>query len=149
MSTTDKDATTGDGEWSDFERAAMKERAKELKSARKRGKKDQEGDVLKTLGKLPQPDRELGERIHALVREHAPDLTSRLRYGMPTYYDADGKVVCFFQAASKYDTRYSTIGFEENANIDDGTMWPVGFGMNELTDADAERLAGLIAKAKV
>jgi len=138
--------TTGEGEWSDFERKAMKERAKELKAAKGRGGKDGEPDVLKTIAALPQPDFGLAERIHALVKENAPGLTSKLRYGMPTYYK-DGKVVCFFQAASKYGTRYSTIGFEDNAGVDEGSMWPVSFGMTELTEADQARLAGMIKKA--
>ena len=139
--------TTDEGEWSDFERAAMKERAKELKAAKGRDKKDRESDVLKTIAALPQPDFAVAERIHALVKENAPELTSKLRYGMPTYYNKDGKVVCFFQAASKYGTRYSTFSFEDNAGVAEGTMWPVGFGTNELTDDDQARLAELIKRA--
>lgn len=138
--------TTEEGEWSDFERKAMKERAKELKAAKGLGRKDGEATVLKTIAELPQPDFGLAERIHSLVKENAPDLTSKLRYGMPTYYK-DGKVVCFFQAASKYGTRYSTIGFEDAAGVDEGSMWPVSFGMNELTDADQATLAAMIKKA--
>lgn len=126
------------------ERAAMKERARELKAAGK--KADMEADVLAKLAEMPEADRKLGERVHALVQENAPDLTPKTWYGMPAYA-RDGKIVCFFQAASKFDSRYSTLGFNDTAKLDDGPMWPVAFALVELNEAEEAKIARLIKKA--
>ena len=112
----------------------MKDRLRELKAERA-GKADGESTVLAALAAMPEPDRTLGERLHAIVRASAPALATRLWYGMPAY-TKDGKVVCFFQAASKFKTRYATLGFQHDANLDDGVMWPVAFGLKALTAAE-------------
>ena len=124
------------------ERAAMKERAGELK----RGKANGEQDVLEKIAELPEPDRAMAERIHAIVKAAAPALTPRTWYGMPAYA-LDGKVVCFFQSAQKFKTRYATLGFNEAAKLDDGAMWPVAFALTEW-NADVEaRLTALVKSA--
>jgi uncharacterized protein YdhG (YjbR/CyaY superfamily) len=130
------------------ERAAMKERAQEVKAARRsgRGKADGESDVLAKIAEMPEPDRTLAERIHAIVKAHAPELTPKTWYGMPAYAK-DGKVVCFFQAASKFNTRYATFGFNDSANLDDGAMWPTAFALTTLSASDEARIAQLVAKA--
>ncbi len=131
------------------ERAAMKERVKELKSAGRgsRGKKaDPEVEVLAKLAEMPTPDRALGERIHALIKANAPNLTPKTWYGMPAYA-RDGKIVCFFQAASKFDSRYATLGFNDAANLDDGAMWPTAFALIELNDAEEAQIGKLLKKA--
>lgn len=125
-------------------RAAMKARATELKSAR-RGK-DTEADVLATINALPDADRVIAERIHALVRDNAPELKAKLWYGMPAYA-RDGKVLCFFQAADKFKSRYATFGFEAIANLDAGTMWPTAFAITELSAEDEALLGTMIRKA--
>ena len=112
------------------ERAAMKERARELK----RGTADGEQDVLEKIAEMPEPDRAMAERIHAIVKAAAPNLTPRTWYGMPAYA-RDGKVVCFFQSAQKFKTRYATFGFSDKANLDDGHLWPTAFALTELTAA--------------
>jgi uncharacterized protein YdhG (YjbR/CyaY superfamily) len=137
-------------EWTDAERAAMKERAKEMKKEARRAsggaKADGERDVLEKIAQMPQPDRTTAERLHALVKSTAPDLEPRTWYGMPAYAK-DGKVVCFFTPASKFKERYSTFGFNAAANLDDGAMWPTSFALQELT-ADAEaRIVDLVRKA--
>lgn len=126
------------------ERAAMKERAKEQKAAA--GKADGESDLLAKIAEMPEPDRAMAERLHAIVKASAPALTSRTWYGMPAYAK-DGKVVCFFQAASKFDVRYATFGFQPDANLDDGAMWPTAFALRELTAADEARIGALVKKA--
>jgi uncharacterized protein YdhG (YjbR/CyaY superfamily) len=131
------------------EREAMRERARELKAARgRRGGKaaDAEGEVLERIAAMPEPDRALGRRIHELVRAAAPELAPRLWYGMPAYA-RDGKVVCFFQGASKFGTRYATLGFSDRANLDDGAVWPTAFAVTELTAAAEKRIAALVEKA--
>jgi uncharacterized protein YdhG (YjbR/CyaY superfamily) len=131
------------------ERAAMKERAKEVRAAGRRprgAKEDQEGAVLAKIAEMPDADRVLGERIHALVKASAPDLAPKLWYGMPSYA-RDGKVVCFFQSAAKFDSRYATFGFEQAANLDDGNMWPTAFALTRLTAADEARISALVKKA--
>lgn len=128
------------------ERAAMKERHKELKAAGRATKPDEESAVLAKLAEMPKADRVLGERLHALIRGAAPDLAPRLWYGMPAYA-RDGKVVCFFQAAQKFKTRYSTLGFSDAAKLDEGTTWPVAFAVKELTSADEARIVALVKKA--
>ena len=136
--------------WTDDELAAIKEHNRELKAAAGRGKgtsaKDGERDLLAKIADMPAPDRAIAERLHALIKATAPELTSRTWYGMPAYAK-DGKVVCFFQPASKFKARYATFGFEAGANLDEGTMWPTSFAMTKLTDADAKRLGELVKKA--
>ena len=127
------------------ERAAMKERAKELKSAR-RGTKDEEPTVLAKIAEMQEPDRVRAERIHAIVRANAPQLAPKLWYGMPAYA-RDGKVLCFYQAAEKFGARYATFGFNDVAGLDDGTVWPTAFAITELTPADEAMLAELVKKA--
>ena len=134
-------------QFSDDEKAAMKERAKELKAEAARGKEaDAEKELLAKIAEMPDADRELGERIHAIVKESAPHLKAKLWYGMPAYAK-DGKLICFFKAASKFQTRHATFGFEEAANLDEGTMWPTSFAIKELSPANEEKLAELIRKA--
>jgi hypothetical protein len=130
--------------FTDEERAAMKERAQELKAAA--DKTDGESAVLAAIAAMPEPDRTLGERLHAIIKAGAPALAPRLWYGMPAYA-RDGKVVCFFQAASKFKTRYATLGFSDPANLDDGAMWPTAFALTELTAAEEERIGALVKKA--
>ena len=122
------------------ERAAMKERAQELKA------EATEADVLAKIAEMPEPDRGIAERIHALIKASAPELVPRTWYGMPAYAKA-GKVVCFFQPAHKFKSRYSTLGFSDDANIDEGAMFPTSFGLKELTDAEEARIAALVKKA--
>ena len=131
--------------WTDEERAAIKEHAAELKKAA--GKKgDGEADILEKIAEMPDEDRVMAERIHAIVKEAAPELTSRTWYGMPAYAK-DGKVVCFFQAAAKFKARYATFGFNDAASLDDGAMWATSFALTELTAADEKRIAELVKKA--
>ncbi len=126
------------------ERAAMRDRVREMK-AEKAGA-DGEAAVVAALAAMPAPDRALGERVHAIVRAVAPALAPRLWYGMPAYA-RDGKVVCFFQGASKFKTRYATLGFQHEARLDDGAMWPTAFALTALTAAEEARVAALVAKA--
>jgi uncharacterized protein YdhG (YjbR/CyaY superfamily) len=132
--------------FTDEERAAMKERAKELKAAARGDKADGESDVLAKIGEMPEPDRAMGERLHAIIKASAPALSPRLWYGMPAYAK-DGKVVCFFQSAQKFKTRYSSFGFNDAANLDDGAMWPVALALKELTAAEEARIGALVQKA--
>ena len=132
--------------WTDEERAAMVEHAKEQKKAAKRGTEDGEGDVLAKIAEMPDADRAIAERIHAIVKATAPGLTPRTYYGMPAYAK-DGKVVCFFQPAAKFKARYSTLGFNDDAKLDDGTMWPTSWALTKLTDADAKKIEALVKKA--
>ena len=130
------------------ERAAMKERVRELK-AEARADRDRaagERDVLAKIAEMPEPDRAMAERLHAIVKASAPALSPKTWYGMPAYAK-DGKVVCFFQSAEKFKTRYSTLGFSDAANLDKGAMWPVAFALTELTAADEAKLAALVKKA--
>ena len=136
--------------FSDEERAAMKERAQELKAAARRGpragKADGESDVLAKIAEMPKSDRAMAERLHAIIKASAPDLSPRTWYGMPAYAK-DGKVVCFFQSAQKFKTRYATVGFMHEANLDEGAMWPTAFALKELTAADEARIRALVKKA--
>ncbi len=139
---------TSSEKWTTEERAAMKERAKEMK-AEARANKDREAgerDVVAKIAEMPESDRAMAERIHAIVKEHAPELTPRTWYGMPSYA-RDGKVVCFFQAADKFKARYATFGFNDAAMLDEGTMWPTSYGLTELTAADEALIADLVKKA--
>ena len=142
MTDTGRSGKTYDG-FTDEERGAMKDRAKELKA----GKADGESEVLAKIAEMPEADRVLGERLHAVVRASAPDLTPRLWYGQPAYADKAGKVVCFFQPAQKFKTRYATFGFSDLANLDDGAMWPTAFALTELTAADEKRIGAFVKKA--
>ncbi|MEU8078705.1 DUF1801 domain-containing protein [Catellatospora citrea] len=142
---TAKAAEKYDG-FTDDERAAMKERAKELKSARRSTKGDEEPAVLAKIAEMQEPDRTRAERIHAIVRANAPQLAPKLWYGMPAYA-RDGKVLCFYQAAQKFNTRYATLGFNDVADLDDGTMWPTAFALTELSPADEAMIGELVKKA--
>ena len=126
------------------ERAAMRERAKELKAAKKEA--DAERDVLAKISEMPPSDRALAKRFHAIVTANAPELSPRLWYGMPAY-TRGGKVVCFFQSAEKFKTRYATFGFNDTAQLDDGVLWPVAFAVKELTAKDEAKIARLVKKA--
>ena len=126
------------------ERAAMKERAQELKAAA--SKEEGEKAVLAKIAEMPKADRVLAERFHAIVTASAPDLAPRTWYGMPAY-TKDGKIVCFFKSAHKFKSRYATIGFEESAHLDDGTMWQTSFAVTKLTPADEKKIAALVKKA--
>jgi uncharacterized protein YdhG (YjbR/CyaY superfamily) len=127
------------------EKAAMKERAKELK--RNASAADDLKAVLDKIAEMPATDRALAERVHAIVTATAPDLAPKLWYGMPAYYNKDGKNVCFFQDANKFKARYATLGFNEAAKLDDGTMWPTSFALLKLTAADEKRIAELVKQA--
>jgi uncharacterized protein YdhG (YjbR/CyaY superfamily) len=126
------------------ERGAMRERVKELKAGA--DKADGERDVLAKIGTMSAPDRALGERLHAIVKASAPALSPKLWYGMPAYAK-DGKVVCFFQSAQKFSTRYATFGFSDQANLDEGALWPVAFALKKLTAAEEARIGALVKKA--
>ena len=147
-STTATDKTS-EG-FTDEERAAMKERAQELKAAARRGpsaaKTDGESDVLAKIAEMPESDRAMAERLHAIIKASAPTLSPRTWYGMPAYA-RDGNVVCFFQAADKFKARYATLGFSDKAKLDEGNMWPTSFALKELTAADEARIAALVKKA--
>ena len=142
-----KKTTANEGFTAD-ERAAMKERAKELK-AEARANQDREAgerDLLEKIAEMPKADRVLAERFHTIVTANAPDLMPKTWYGMPAYAQ-DGKVVCFFKSADKFKSRYATIGFEETAHLDDGTMWQTSFAVTKLTPADEKKIAALVKKA--
>jgi uncharacterized protein YdhG (YjbR/CyaY superfamily) len=134
---------------SDEELAALKERTQELKAEARAGKDKAAGEraVLAKIAEMPEPDRVMAERLYALIKASAPALTPKTWYGMPAYANKEGKVVCFFQAASKYNSRYATFGFDVAANLDDGTMWPTAFALTELTAADEAQIAALVKKA--
>ena len=132
------------------ERAAMRERAQELKAGARRGqragKADGEIDVLAKIAEMPEPDRAMAERLHAIIKASAPALSPRTWYGMPAYAK-DGKVVCFFQSAQKFKTRYATFGFSDKANLDEGTMWPTSFALKGLTAAEEKTIVALVKQA--
>ena len=136
--------------FTDEERAAMKERAQELKAEARRGpradKADGESAVLAKIAEMPGPDRAMAKRLHAIIEASAPALSPKTWYGMPAYAK-DGKVVCFFQSAQKFNARYATFGFSDEANLDEGAMWPTAFALKELTAADEARIAALVKKA--
>ena len=136
--------------WTDEERAAMKERAQELKAEAGRGpradKADGESDVLAKIAEMSESDRAMAERLHALIKASAPALSPKTWYGMPAYAK-DGKVVCFFQSAAKFNSRYATFGFNDTANLDEGAMWPTSFALKELTAAEEARISALVKKA--
>src|SRR6059036_3133053 len=134
----------------DEERAAMRERAQELKAEARRGpraaKADGESDVLAKIAEMPEPDRAMAKRLHAIIKASAPGLSPRTWYGMPAYAK-DGEVVCFFQPAQKFKTRYATLGFSDAANLDEGALWPVVFALKELTATEEARISALVKKA--
>ena len=133
--------------FTDEEKAAMKERAREQKAAAGRGRKaDGESDVLAKIAEMSDRDSTMAEWLHALVKASAPSLSPRTYYGMPAYAK-DGKVLCFFQSAQKFKTRYATFGFNDTANLDEGAMWPTAFALMELTDVEEARIADLVKKA--
>jgi uncharacterized protein YdhG (YjbR/CyaY superfamily) len=136
--------------FTDEERAAMRERAQEVKTAAGRrvraAKGDGESDVLAKIAEMPEPDRIMAERLHAVVKASAPALSPRTWYGMPAYAK-DGKVVCFFQSAQKFNSRYATLGFSDQANLDEGAMWPTSFALKELSGAEEARIGALVKKA--
>jgi uncharacterized protein YdhG (YjbR/CyaY superfamily) len=136
------------GGFSAEEKAAMRERAKELKAEARRGKDRAAGesDLLAKIEEMPKADRDMATRLHEIVTKTAPDLMPKTWYGMPAYA-MDGKVVCYFTPASKFDSRYSTFGFNDTAKLDDGAMWPTSFALKKLTAADEKKIAGLVKKA--
>jgi len=127
------------------EKAAMKERARELKAEAARA--DGESALLAAIAQMPEPDRGMATRLHALVKASAPGLAPKTWYGMPAYANADGKIVCFFQAAAKFQARYATFGFNDTAHLDDGALWPTSFALKELTAAGEARIAALVKQA--
>jgi uncharacterized protein YdhG (YjbR/CyaY superfamily) len=145
-------STTAAGEtvkgFTDEEKAAMKERAKELKAEERANKDKSEGEsaVLAAIAAMQEPDRAMAERLHAIIKASAPALSPKTWYGMPAYAK-DGKVVCFFQSAQKFSTRYATFGFSDTANLDEGALWPVAFALKELTATEEERISALVKKA--
>lgn len=136
--------------FTDEERDAMKERARESRAAARRGsgaaEADGESEVLEKIGEMSGPDRAMAERVHAIVKASAPDLSPRTWYGMPAYAK-DGKIICHFQPAQKFKTRYATLGFSDRANLDEGAMWPVAYALPELTPADEKKIGALIRRA--
>jgi uncharacterized protein YdhG (YjbR/CyaY superfamily) len=136
--------------FTDEERAAMKERAQELKAEARRGARadraDGESDVLAKIAEMAEPDRAMAKRLHAIIKTSAPALSPKTWYGMPAYAN-DGKVVCFFQSAQKFKSRYATFGFSDEANLDEGAMWPTSFALKELTAAEEARISALVKKA--
>lgn len=148
---TESEATSGkkSSGFTDEEKAAMLERARELK-AEARANKDKaagESAVLAAIAAMKEPDHAMAKRLHEIVKASAPDLTPKTWYGMPAYANKDGKVICFFQAASKFNTRYATFGFQHDAHLDEGAMWPVSFALMELTPAAETKIAALVKKA--
>jgi uncharacterized protein YdhG (YjbR/CyaY superfamily) len=135
--------------FSEEERAAMKERAKELKAEERAGKDRAKGEsaLLEKIAEMPEPDRSMAKRIHEIVQDTAPSLMPKTWYGMPAYANEDGKVVCFFTAASKFNERYATFGFNAVANLDEGAMWPTSFALKELTPDAEAKIRKLVTKA--
>ncbi|MGW8249337.1 MAG: iron chaperone [Anaerolineales bacterium] len=142
-----KEAQKSDG-FTAEEKAAMKERAKELKAEARADKKKEEGekDLLAKIAEMPEPDQSMARRLHEIITESAPDLWPKTWYGMPAYA-RDGKVVCFFQSADKFNARYATFGFNDTAKLDDGAMWPTSFALKELTPSEEARIVALVKKA--
>jgi len=135
--------------FTDEERAAMKERARELKAEARANKNKAEGesDVLAKIAEMPEPDRAMARRLHAIIKASAPALSPKTWYGMPAYANQDGKIVCFFQSAQKFNARYATFGFNDVANLDEGAMWPTSFALKELTAAEEAKIGALVKKA--
>jgi len=135
--------------FTDEERAAMKARVQELKAEERASKNKAEGEsaVLAAIAAMKEPDRTMAKRLHAIITASAPALWPKTWYGMPAYANKDGKVVCFFQTAQKFNTRYATLGFNDSANLDEGAMWPTAFALKELTSTEEARIAALVKKA--
>jgi uncharacterized protein YdhG (YjbR/CyaY superfamily) len=135
--------------FTDEERAAMKERAKEQKAEARANKKKAEGesDVLAKIAEMQGPDRAMAERLHEIVKTSAPELSPKTWYGMPAYADKDGKIVCFFQSAQKFSTRYATLGFSDKANLDEGAMWPTSFALKDLSATEEAKIGQLVKRA--
>ena len=135
--------------FSDEERAAMKNRAQELKAEARANKDKAEGEsaVLAAIAAMQEPDRAMAKRLHAIIKASAPSLSPKTWYGMPAYANKDGKVVCFFQSAQKFNTRYATFGFSDTANLDEGALWPVAFALKELTAGEEAKIGALVKKA--
>ncbi|MBB2748095.1 UNVERIFIED_ORG: uncharacterized protein YdhG (YjbR/CyaY superfamily) [Microbispora rosea subsp. rosea] len=150
MSNTAKTTTPKGQKYDGFteeERDAMKQRAKELKTSARRGAKaDTESEVLAKIAEMAESDRVIAERLHALIKAQVPDLTAKLWYGMPAYA-RDGKMICFFQAAAKFKARYATLGFSDEANLDEGAMWPASYALTEMTADIEARIAALLKQA--
>ena len=146
MSQAAKKGTSG---FTAEERAAMKARAKELKAEERANKNRAEGEsaALAAIAALQEPDRSMAKRIHEIITTSAPALSPKTWYGMPAYADKDGKIICFFQPAQKFNTRYATLGFNDAANLDEGGMWPTAFALKELTAAEEERIGALVKQA--
>ena len=140
-----KKATQKSEGFTDEERAAMKERAKELKAEAQRA--DGERAVLAKIAEMQEPDRAMAKRLHEIVKASAPALSPKTWYGMPAYANKDGKVVCFFQSAQKFDARYATFGFSDEANLDEGFMWPTSFALKELTATEVAKIGALVKRA--
>lgn len=134
--------------FTDEERAAMKERAKEMKAEARANKNRAEGesDLLAKIAEMPEPERSMATRLHAIITANAPMLSPKTWYGMPAYAK-DGKIVCFFQSAQKFNTRYATLGFQHDANLDEGAMWPTAFALMDLTATEEERIVALVKRA--
>ena len=135
--------------FTDEERAAMRNRAKELKAEARASKNKAEGesDVLAAIAAMQEPDRSMAMRLHEIIKASAPALSPKTWYGMPAYANKEGKIVCFFQTAQKFNTRYATLGFNDTANLDEGAMWPTAFALKELTAAEEARISALVKKA--
>ena len=135
--------------FSSDEKSAMRERARELKAESRRGaeRADGERDLLAKIAEMPESDRVMAKRIHAIVMASAPDLSPKTWYGMPAYARSDGKLICFFKSADKFKSRYATFGFEENAKLDDGSMWATSWALTKLTAADEAKIGALVKKA--
>ena len=146
-STAKKDTQKSKG-FADEEKAAMKERAKEMKAEARanKDKADGESDVLAKIAEMEEPERSMATRLHALIKASAPELSPKTWYGQPAYA-RDGKIICFFQPAQKFNTRYATLGFSDAANLDEGAMWPVAFALKELTPTEEARIVALVKKA--
>jgi uncharacterized protein YdhG (YjbR/CyaY superfamily) len=135
--------------FTDEEKAAMRNRAQELKAEARASKNKAEGEsaALAAIAAMREPDRSMAKRIHAIIKDSAPALLAKTWYGMPAYANQDGKIVCFFQTAQKFNTRYSTFGFNDSANLDEGEMWPVAFALKKLTATEEARISALVKKA--
>jgi len=153
MSSKTAKSTTATGKksrgFTDEEKAAMKNRAQELKAEERANKNKAEGEsaALAAIAAMGEPDRSMAKKIHEIIKASAPSLSAKTWYGMPAYANSEGKVVCFFQTAQKFNTRYSTFGFNDSANLDEGEMWPVAFALKELTAAEEARISKLVKKA--
>ncbi len=135
--------------FSDEERAAMRERAKEMKAEARanKSKADGESDVLAKIAEMPEPERAMAKRLHEIITVSAPALIPKTWYGMPAYANKDGKIVCFYQSAQKFNTRYSTLGFNDTANLDEGNIWPTAYALKALTAAEETRIISLMKRA--